>query len=240
MIQYFKNFTRPSLIAWFFFIGGFGLNVTMGTWQVQRLYWKEAMIAQVEEANAQAPLTALPPDDADWHALQFHKVNLHGAWVGNTEFHLAPRYFKGTLGYNIITPLKLADGRLVLINRGWVPSEKKLIETRPETKVRGVTTVEGLIRYGAERNPFTPKNQPARNIWFGRDVADMATDAKLEHVAPVMIDQTGMQDVNKLPVPSDGTVKLRNDHLSYIITWYSVALGILIIFVSYHHKKPAV
>lgn len=240
MLSCCKNFNRPTLIAWFFFIGGFGLNVAMGTWQVERLQWKERLIAQVENANARAPLTALPPDDSDTRALQFNKVTLHGTWLGDTEFHLAPRYFKSVLGYDIITPFKLPDGRIVLVNRGWVPSAKKMPETRPETKVHGKATVTGLIRVGTERNPFTPVSQPTRNVWFGRDIADMANFAHLDRVSMMMVDETGIQEANTLPIPSNGEIKLRNDHLSYIITWYSVALGILIIFVTYHHKKKPV
>jgi surfeit locus 1 family protein len=80
-------------------------------------------------------------------------------------------------------------------------------------------------------------HQPEKNIWFGRDVAAMADSAKITNVIPVMVDIVGEQDAKRLPVPSDGTIRLRNDHLSYIITWYGIALGILVIFVVYHRKK---
>lgn len=232
-----RRFHRPKLIPLVMFLGAFGLTLALGTWQVERLQWKEGLIAQIAESNRSAPIATLPIDEAALAALQFHTAALSGHWLGDTEFHLSPRYFKGTLGYHIIAPLKLADGRIVLVNRGWVPSEKKLLETRPETRVHGKTHIAGLIRVGNERNYFTPINQPSRNVWFGRDVAEMAEFAKLEHVVLLMVDATGKQDINHLPVPSDGTIRLRNDHLSYVITWYSIALGILVIFLVYHRKK---
>jgi surfeit locus 1 family protein len=230
-------FNAPRPVPWLFFIAAFGLTIALGTWQVNRLAWKEGIIAEIAAANEKAPLTALPKDEAALPALQFAKVSLKGAWLNAPEFHLSPRYYNGKLGYWIIAPFKLTDGRILLVNRGWVPSEKKMPETRPETRVRGAGTITGLVRVSDERNYFTPDSQPTRNVWFGRDVAQMAEFGKLQNVLPLMVDVVGQQDKSKLPVPSDGTIKLKNDHLAYIITWYGIALGILIIFVTYHRKK---
>lgn len=231
------SFTRPRPVAWFFFIAAFGTCVALGTWQVNRLAWKEGLIAALAEANAQKPLTALPADENALAALQFRKITVKGTWRGNSEFHIAPRYFKNQFGYWVVTPFALADGRIVLINRGWVPAKKKEASTRPETAVTGAATIHGLVRIGAERSYFSPPNQPEKNLWFGRDVAAMAAHANLKNVIPAMVDLVGEQDVKHLPVPSDGTIRLRNDHLSYIFTWYAIALGILVIFVVYHRKK---
>jgi len=231
------RFERPRLVAWFFFFLGFGLCVMAGSWQVNRLQWKEGLIAAVAEAKTKAPLTALPATAEELTPLQFHPVTLKGTWRRGLEFHLAPRYWRDKFGYAIITPFTLRDGRTVLVNRGWVPAKKKEREARPQTGVSGNATITGLVRVGAERGYFSPNNQPEKNIWFGRDIADMAAFANLAHVVPAMVDLIGIQDSKILPVPSDGTIRLRNDHLSYIITWYGIALGILVIFVLVHRKK---
>ena len=231
------HFNRPRPVAWFFFLCAFGLTFGLGTWQVERLSWKEGLIASITAANAEAPLTDLPSDKAALDPLQFRKVALTGRWLGDTEFHLTPRYFHDQFGYGIVTPLKLKDGRIVLINRGWVPGNKKLAKNRPETAVTGKVTLAGIIRTTAERSYFTPPNQPQKNIWFGRDISEMADYAKLENVLPITIDAVGEQHSAHLPVPSDGTIRLRNDHLSYILTWYGIAAGILVIFLVYHRKK---
>ncbi len=232
-----KYFERPRLVPWLFFLVCFTGTLALGTWQVERLHWKQGLIAELAAANAQAPLTQLPSDAPALDALQFHKVTLKGAWVSNVEFDLTPRYFRDQFGYAIISPFKLADGRIVLVNRGWVPAAKKDAASRPETAVHGRAAITGLVRVGAERNWVMPANQPEKNLWFGRDIAEMATFAKLDKVVPAMVDLTGTQDLAKLPIPSDGTIRLRNDHLSYVITWYGIAAGILVIFLVYHRKK---
>jgi surfeit locus 1 family protein len=232
-----KHFVTPKPIPLILFLGAFGVCVALGTWQIERLQWKRGLIEEIADAKAQSPLRQMPRTVEESLEKNFYPVLLQGRWVDGIEFHLAPRYFKGRFGYTVIAPLKLADGTTALINRGWVPADKKLLETRPETRVRGQARIEGLIRYGAERSPWTPKNQPEKNVWFGRDIDEMAAHAGLSNVTPAMVDLVGTQDAKKLPVPSDGTITLRNDHLSYIFTWYGIALGILVIFLLYHRKK---
>lgn len=246
MCKCLTQFNRPRPVAWFFFILAFGACMAAGSWQVNRLAWKQGLIAAIAEANEKAPLTTLPKDTAALDALQFRKVKLGGAWRGDMEFHLTPRYFRDQFGYWIITPFILPDGRTLLVNRGWVPAAKKLPVTRAGTSVHGKATITGMVRLGSERSYFTPISQPEKNIWFGRDVADMAAFAQLEHIVPVMVDIINVPiagtiktqaEVTSLPIPSDGIIRLRNDHLSYIITWYGIASGILLIFVLYHRRK---
>ncbi len=241
-----NSFIRPRPVAWLFFIAAFGFTLAAGTWQVNRLEWKQGLIKTLAEAQKNPPRNGLPADESELAALQFYPVTIQGTWLGDTEFHITPRYVHDQFGYWIIAPLKLADGRIVLVNRGWIPGKKKAPELRPETRVRGRASITGLIRIGAERNYFTPANQPEKNIWFGRDIAEMASFAGLKNVVPAMVDVVEAPTpvaANKapvaqtLPVASDGVIRLRNDHLSYIITWYGIALGILVIFVLYHRKK---
>lgn len=237
----FSQFNRPRPLAWFFFLAAFATTVGLGTWQVKRLQWKESLIATIDAAKEDAPITdALPLEEAELETLNFRPACARGTWLqrdGQTiEFHVFPRFYNGTNGYFIVSPL-VTKTQTVLINRGWVPMAKKLLETRPETAVQGAAKICGLLRVGNERNWLTPPNDAARNLWFGRDVAEMAAAAKLENVVPGMLDIVGKQDAKRLPVPSDGVIRLRNDHLSYIITWYGIALGILIIFLLYHRKK---
>ena len=232
-----ERFQRPRPVAWFFFLLAFGLTVAAGTWQVQRLEWKQGLIRELADAQQAAPRNGLPTDESELNALQFRPVKLSGNWISGREFHITPRYLHDQFGYWVIAPLKLNDGRTVLVNRGWVPGAKKELSTRPETKARGAVTLTGLVRVGAERNYFTPQNQPEKNLWFGRDIEEMSDVGQLHRVVPVMVDAVGEQKADKLPIPSDGIIRLRNDHLSYIITWYGIALGVLVIFLVYHRKK---
>jgi surfeit locus 1 family protein len=228
---------RPRPLALFLFLACFGTTLALGTWQVQRLQWKTNLIAEIDAAKLSAPLTSIPADADELTSRAFYPITLRGKWLDGTEFHLSPRFYKSKLGYFVITPFLLDDGRTLLVNRGWIPAAQKEAASRPDSMVKGKATIHGLIRLGNERNYFTPANQPAKNIWFGRDIEQMAATAQLKNTIPAMVDLVGTQDAKILPVPSDGTIRLTNDHLSYIITWYGIALGILVIFMLTLRKK---
>ncbi len=232
-----RYFNRPRPIAWFFFLAAFATTLALGSWQVKRLQWKQGVIAEIAAAQTQSPLTRLPDDAAALAPLNFYPVALDGRWIDGVEFHISPRFYRGKLGYFIVTPFALADGRTLLVNRGWVPAAQKLPDDRPESAVSGEATLHGMLRVGDERNWMTPPNNVDKNIWFGRDTLDMANSAGLANPVPAMVDLVGTQDSARLPVPSAGTIKLRNDHLSYIVTWYGIAVSILVIFLLYHRKK---
>lgn len=227
---------RPTMLAWFFFIAGLITTVSLGIWQVQRLSEKEALIARIEAAQA-SEVSDIPTSEAELMALEFHRVKLTGTWLPEHEFHIAARYYKSEVGYHILTPLLLDDGRIALVNRGWVSADKKESDTRPQSAVSGKEQITAMLRIGADRNYFTPPSQPEKNMWFGRDVSQMAAHANLDRVIPATFDAIFTPEKGVLPVPSSGEIKLRNDHLSYIITWFGIALGMVVIFVLAHRPK---
>lgn len=229
-------FAKPRLIPLLFFISAMIVTMGLGTWQVQRLQWKEGLIVNIAQAKIEKPLAELPPNETI-AVHEFARVKLSGWWVKDTEFHVTPRYFRDTLGYHIFVPLRLKDGRIVIVNRGWVPAKRKEISSRPESAASGYTTLVGMIRVGADRNQFTPASSSEKNIWFGRDIGHMAVASGLKNIAPVTVDVIGEQVPEIYPVPFDGEIKLYNQHLSYIVTWYGIALGILVIFLVYHYKR---
>jgi surfeit locus 1 family protein len=231
------RFTRPKLIPWLFFLSALAITLVLGTWQVARLQWKTDLMARIERAKTEAPLAVLPAND-ELAAHEFARVALTGTWIPGVEFHITPRYHKDKLGYHIFAPLKLADGRIVLVNRGWVPADRKNPETRIKSTAKGSAALVGMIRIGPDRNYFTPENQPQKNIWFGRDIAAMTQTANLKNVAPVTVDAIGRAESASPLVPFDGEIKLYNQHLSYILTWYGLALAVLVIFLVYHYKRP--
>ena len=234
-----SRYVRPTPLAWLFFIGAFATTVGLGTWQVQRLQWKEGLVAEIAAAKQNAPLTLkdLPKNEAEWKAKNFWPVKLTGTWDHSIEYHIGTRYYKSQRGYHVVQPLVLPDKRVVFVNRGWIPMEKKAIETRPRSIGVGRATVNGIIRYGSERNRLTPPNAPEKNFWFDRDINEMADYYHVKNVLPAMVDAAGPQDADTLPIPSDGDIKIYNQHLSYIITWYGIALGVLVIFILSHRKK---
>ena len=234
-----SRYSKPTLLAWFFFLGAFFTTVGLGTWQVQRLQWKQGLIHEIAAAKENAPLTErdLPTTEEGWKEKNFWPVKLTGTWDHSIEYHIGTRYFKGQRGYHVVQPFQLRDKRILFVNRGWIPMEKKEIETRPRSIGVGRETITGIIRYGSERNKLTPPNAPEKNFWFDRDIKEMADFYEVKNVLPAMVDQVGPQDRKKIPIPSDGDIKIYNQHLSYILTWYGIALGILVIFILAHRKK---
>lgn len=225
-------FKRPKFIPLIMTIGGVLTMTFLGTWQVKRLMWKETLITKIEAANAQAPLTTLPKENID--DTRFFSVSLRGEYLPEHSFHIAARYFESQLGYHVFVPFKAQSGETVLINRGWIPARQK--ESFSED-LSGTHDIVGQIRTSNDRNPFTPVNQPEKNIWFGRDTAEMGKAAGLT-LLPYTLDLIGEQNPKKLPIPTTGEIKLRNDHFGYAVTWYSIGLAILIISLLYHRKRP--
>jgi surfeit locus 1 family protein len=102
---------------------------------------------------------------------------------------------------------------------------------------QGPQQLKVQIRTSDERNAFTPENQPEKNVWFGRDAQAMGKQLGLD-VLPFTFDVVGVQEKDVYPVPSQGEIKMRNDHLGYAITWFGVGLGALVITLLYHRRKP--
>ncbi len=227
---------KPSFFALITTIGAVSIMLALGIWQVQRLMWKEALIQTIEEASSQPPMDGLPESDEALQALTYEKILVEGEFLNAYELHLAARYHRGVLGYHVLTPFRLLDGRVILLNRGWVPTDKKEASTRPSSIVIGPHKELIMIRSDRDHTYFTPQHQPERNIWFWRDLDAIRAQSGL-NLLPVNADIVGEQS-DQLPVPATGEIKLRNDHLGYAITWFSVGLAALVIFIIYH-RKPA-
>ena len=216
------------------------LMAGLGIWQLQRLAWKEELIDTIATANEQAPLSTLPNDITELQDLRFRRVQLSGSYQHDKEVHVAARYYRGQLGYHIFTPLALDDGRTVMVNRGWIPvHDKDDFAARATGEASAPVTIDAMIRTSNERNYFTPPNSPEENVWFGRDVDEIARYHELELI-PVTVDLIGSPDVaDGYPIPGDGNITLRNDHLGYAITWFGIGLGVLVIGGLYirQHKR---
>jgi surfeit locus 1 family protein len=133
--------------------------------------------------------------------------------------------------------LERQDGTRVLINRGWVASEFKDRTTRPESLESGEVVVKGLFRRTDETSSFVPKNRPDKNEWYSVDVAEMSEHAQTQ---PMFLDSI-YEDVpgmemhymkHGIPLGRRAKVDLRNNHVEYIITWYSLAVITGVMFLT--------
>jgi surfeit locus 1 family protein len=227
---------RPTLWPTLMSIPTFLVLLGLGTWQVERLSWKEGLIRALEERSS-APPIELPRDAGDIDQMEYHRVRLTGEWLNEHELYQTGQTYNGAAGWDVITPFRTADGELVLVDRGWIPFERKDPSTRPGGQIAGPAILDGIILRDLRRGYFQPDNEPGRNLWFFIDTQAMARAAGLTGVKPYIVAALKAPIPGGYPIGGEVKVALRNEHLSYAITWYSLAIALLAIYVIYHSKR---
>lgn len=216
---------------------GFFLLIGLGTWQVQRLHWKEGLIAQ-RQAQLHAAPVALPSSLDAARALVFHPVRARGAFLNAHELYLHDENLRGDAGLHIITPLILADGTALLVDRGYVPTDRRAPATRAAGELTGEVTVTGLLRLPPDGGGwFTPANDPARNSWFTMDIPAMAKAAGVSRVLPFYVDADATPNPGGWPEGGQTITALPNNHLQYAITWYSLAVALVVIYIRFIRRR---
>jgi surfeit locus 1 family protein len=231
-----KRWHNPHPIAWIFIIIAVGTLLALSGWQIKRLWWKQELIATIQQYQFSKPLAVLPEDTKVLKKMGFQRVILKGEFLHDDEAHLMPRYYNSALGYHILTPFKLIDGRVALVNRGWVGKDAKGDSTRND--LQGEQTIISMVRTDNDRNYFTPKHEPMKNLWFWRDLQAIE-ESRGYDLIPVNFDLLyDKKSVKDYPIPSDGLVQLRNDHFGYAITWLLIAFSGVCVFFYRHYYVP--
>ncbi|MFO1062023.1 MAG: SURF1 family protein [Dongiaceae bacterium] len=229
---------RPLLGPTLFTVPAVLLMLGLAVWQVQRLHWKTALIAERTERIQADPVAALPIAAADVAAAEYRRIRLTGSFLNDHELYLAARSLRGAPGYHVVTPLRLADGTTVMVDRGWVPMERKDPASRAAGQLAGTVTLDGVIRRPLGQNWMVPDNQPARNIWFWIDLPAMARAAGIDGpVAPVLVEAGPAANPGGLPIGGQTRVELPNDHLQYALTWFALAIGLACVYLVFHHQR---
>jgi len=231
--------TRPTLSATLAALAAFLVLLGLGTWQLQRLGWKQALIAERLARLAAPPLTLTAEDVSFADDLAHRRVRLTGRFLNDKEMYFGLRAVDGVPGLELLTPLELPGGVAVVVNRGWVPARLKEPERRPETRPDGPVDVLGILR---PDNPspslFTPGNDPAVNRWYSYDTRAMADYLGLA-LAPFVVEASAEPGQRELPIGRSPTVDFANNHLQYALTWYGLALVLAVIFVLYHRRRDS-
>jgi len=196
----------------------------LGVWQVERLFWKLDLIERVDARLAAAPVA--PPASSRWGSIkgaedEYRRVRVRGTLLNDRETLVDALTEQGP-GYWVMTPLRTADG-IILINRGFVPTDKRSASTRVEGRLPGIVTVTGLIRMSEPAGRFLRPNRSKDDIWFSRDVPAIARKRDLSDVAPYFIDAESSPNPGGLPIGGLTTVNFRNAHLVYALTWFGLA-----------------
>ncbi|WP_369719794.1 SURF1 family protein [Bradyrhizobium sp. LLZ17] len=216
---------RPSLWVTILSLAAFVLLIALGVWQVERRTWKLALIDRVEQrvhAEAQ-PI----PSPASWPAVtaandEYRHVTVSGRFLHDRETLVQAVTEEGP-GYWVLTPLQRGDGTLVLINRGFVPSERRDVSTRRDGNPQGEVAITGLLRVTEPKGGFLRNNVPQHNRWYSRDVAAIAAERGLDEVAPFFIDADAGSQTAGGPIGGLTVVRFPNNHLIYALTWFALA-----------------
>lgn len=227
---------RRGLLALCLF--GTLLFAMLGAWQVQRLAWKRDLVSRVEQRIHAEPEPV--PARSEWSGLdsrdiEYRRVLAHGVLLHDRETLVDALTVRGA-GFWVLTPLLTPDG-MILVNRGFVPRDKRDAGSRASGQVTGPLTLTGLLRLTEPGGRLLRDNRPDADLWYSRDVAAIASKRGLEEVAPFFI------DAEASAVPADGpaggmtVVHFRNAHLAYAATWFALA-GLCILGVVMVGRPP--
>ncbi len=220
---------RPRLVPTLITLPMVLLCLALGVWQIQRLHWKEGLIAQRAAALAAAPVAA-PRGLAAASALEMRRVADEGVFLNDKEILVHTVGPEGGAGFDVLTPLREASGRIVFVNRGFLPTRLKDPATRRAGEPAGPVRVLGLLLFPGKPGMFVPDNQPLRNEWFWIDLAAMSEADGLSDVAPFYIAADATPNPGGWPQGGTTLPALPNHHLQYAITWFSLAVAALVIY----------
>lgn len=203
--------------------GGF---VALGVWQVDRLQWKRDLIARIE---ARVHATPAPmPASSSWSGLnaaddEYRRVTANGRFLHSQEVAVYASTERGP-GYWIFTPLVTADGA-VWINRGFVDNAHRARDSRARHDEDEVISVTGLLRLPEHAGLFLRDNVPAEDRWYTRAPDEFTAAREVPApVAPFFVDAQNRIDTGNWPVAGMTMLQFRDNHLSYALTWFGMAL----------------
>ena len=199
----------------------------LGVWQVERLDWKEKLIAERAVRLAASPVQAETAANGD----EGRRVLLRGWYLHDRELPVLNRTFRGTAGLGLLTPMRLEAGGGILVDRGWVPRDRTQV-SRP----KGLVETVGVLRRGGRPNRWVPDNDPGSGQWFFVDVARMAAHASLADARPLYAVLLPDGD-DGYPAAAYASRELPNKHLEYALTWFSLALVLAVVYAVYHLRR---
>lgn len=227
-------------------IAGLAFLVSLGTWQMKRLAWKEALIATVEENLKLPPLSTNEMSTllGEGGAIEYRPVTARGIFHHDKEQYFFTTH-KGKPGWHVYTPLERSDGSIVFVNRGFVPVDLKDPAKRAAGQVGGEVEIIGLARMAPTEKPnsFVPNNDLAKNIYYWKSISQMMGQSgfKMEHpLVPFFVDANDSPNPGGLPLGGITLISFPNSHLQYALTWYGLALTLLVVgglFMFNRHKS---
>ncbi len=234
---------RSMLLAGVFALGALGVLLWLGAWQVERKFWKEELIAVLTQRSSAAP-QPLPqgPAASQQAESEFRHVVFRAEFLpGKTpqQRDREARVYTGGAalrddikepGYFVFAPARLADGRVVVVNRGYVANPRPNAETPLVAQPEGPIEITGVMRWPERKSMFAAEYSVYEDLWFVRDHLGMALRNNWGAVEPYYIEQEAPVPAGGVPKPAPLKVNLPNHHLQYALTWFGLAVVLVVMF----------
>lgn len=229
-------------------LAGLAVLIGLGMWQLQRLEWKQGLIARIEARTERKPISlesAIELSETIGNP-SYIPVHAEGRFHHKRERYLYAISLDGEPGWHVITPLETVDGTIVLVDRGFVPEALRDPKTRPGGQIQEVVTVTGLIRTPEKPSLFIPENDQAANQWFSRDLGAMTRSmfpGGTVQVAPFFLEAKDGEVPGGWPKGGQTRLRLTNNHLQYALTWFGLAACLAAVYGfyvwgAYREKRP--
>jgi len=231
---------RPAFGPTLFSVPVLIVCLALSAWQMDRRAWKLDILDRIatNQAAAAVTLDELVKDDPLKH--EYGRARISGSFLHDREFYLAARGPKEEVGLHVITPLKADDGRVVLFDRGFIPSPKKDPKTRAAGQIAGHVDLVGIVRRSQIKRQFAPDNDPAKNFWFHVDVPlmrQMAAGTADPRLDAFFLDADAAPNPGGLPIGGQTHLDIPNDHLQYAITWFLIGMALVGVYLAYHWEN---
>lgn len=242
-----KIFSRKWLLTTLLVLLGAGICVRLGIWQLDRLDQRRAFNAQVTSMRALAPLDLNADVDSDLAAMEYRAVVVRGTYDFENQVALRNFYNEGVYGYHLLTPLKLDDGRAVLVERGWIPSEGNDAPSAwSRYEEAAPAKVQGVMRLGVEKIPFGANPDPTLSP--GQSRLEFWNFVNLERLAaqipypilPVYILPNPDPNDSEPPIAQQPIIELtEGPHFGYALQWFAFAALLLFGYPFFLRKQEA-
>jgi len=198
--------------------------ISLGSWQIIRLNWKNNLILEIESSLKKPPVQL-----SETNLTNFLKIKTSGSIDFDKQIYLYNLNENGTPGFEVINPI-IIDSKNYLINRGWIPFKKKDTE---EIYDFDENNIIGILKSQGRKNIFKPDNDIKENYWFSLDREDI-----LEFTGKKFSNYIIYLDGNyQFPKPKKITANISNNHKKYAITWFSLAISILLLYLYFRRKN---
>ncbi len=198
--------------------------VSLGTWQIIRLNWKNNLIFEIENSLKKPPVEL-----ANINHENYLRVKTSGDIDFEKQIYLYNLNENGTPGFEVINPLSV-NQKNYLINRGWIPFEKKGMQEINEFDQKNIV---GTLKLQGRKNIFKPDNDIEKNYWFSLDREDIMKFTGKEFSKYIIY----LNGNYKFPKPKKITANISNNHKKYAITWFSLAISILLLYLYFRKKN---